>query len=209
MSVVGRVAEMPVKALDADVTTANQSATKTDAPDPTAKGSEPSPTAKDSEPDAEDQRNAAAKGSGKVAILGADIDFHFVVFGGQLYVSLPGAAWVDYGPSVRPYNVTSLLSLDKGLANVLANFVDPKVDDRENIRDQQTIRVTGKVTPVAVNEFLPQLGAAERMPATVWVQEGGHRQVVEVRLEPSKGNFVQVVFSDWNKPVTVEKPPSV
>lgn len=124
-------------------------------------------------------------------------------------MALPDAAWVDYGPASRPYSVTALLNPDEGLANVLANFVDPKVENRETVGDQQAIRVTGRVTPVAVNKFMPQLGATERMPATVWIQEGGDRQVVELSLEPSKGNFVQIVFSAWNKPVTVERPPGV
>jgi lipoprotein LprG len=210
MSVVGKVAETPVKALEADVTNQNASAATNEAPGPTATSSAPGPTApEDTEPGDAGQSNAAATGKGKVAILGSEVDFHFVVFGGHMYVALPGAAWVDYGPTARPYSVTALLHPDEGLANVLANFVDPKVQARETVGNQQTIRVTGKVTPVAVNKFMPQLGATERMPATVWIQEGGDRQVVEVSLEPSKGNFVQMVFSDWNKPVTVEKPPGV
>lgn len=221
MSVVGKVAETPVKSLDAELTTnANGSAAKDDSPTPTTKGGKPSATrnaepgktaedGEDGEPEPAVEHDGAAKGTGKVAILGSEIDFKFVVFGGRLYVALPGAAWVDYGPTTRPYSVTSILNPEEGLANVLENFVDPKVEGRETVGDQHTIRVRGKVTPVAVNKFMPQLGATERMPATVWIQEGGDRQVVELSLEPSKGNFVQMVFSEWNKPVTVEKPAGV
>ncbi len=218
MSVVGKVAETPVKELVADLTNENADAATDGAPSPTAKSSEPSPTSKgteqstaaeNSEPSTAAHSNAAAKGNGKVAILGSEIDFQFVVFGGHMYVALPGATWVDHGPVTRPYSVTALLNPDEGLANVLNNFVDPKVKGRETVGSQHTIRVTGKVTPVAVNKFMPQLGATDRMPATVWIQEGGDRQVVEVSLEPSKGNFVEMVFSDWNEPVIVEKPPGV
>jgi lipoprotein LprG len=216
MSVVGKVAETPVKSLEADVTKENEGVAKGGAPSPTAKSGEPGPkdtkqttAAEDGDAGAAAHSNAVAKGRGKIEILGAEVEFQFVVFGGHLYVALPDAAWVDYGPTSRPYNVTTLLNPDEGLANVLNNFVDPKVQARETVRGQQTIRVTGKVTPTAVNKFMPQLGATDRMPSTVWIQEGGDRQVVEVSLEPSKGNFVQLVFSDWNEPVTVEKPPGV
>ena len=218
MSVVGKVAETPVKALDADVTTENGGEAKDGAAGPTTTSGAPSPPVKDTEqntpePDSESgaapRSNAAAKGKGRIVILGSDIDFHFVVFGGRMYVALPGAEWVDYGPTVRPYSVTAVLSPDEGLDNVLANFVDPKVEGREIVGDQQTIRVTGKVTPTAVNKFMPQLGATDRMPATVWIQESGDREVVELSLEPSKGNFLQFVFSEWNKPVTVKKPKGV
>jgi lipoprotein LprG len=218
MSVVGKVAETPVKELVADLTNENAGAAEGGAPGPTANNNEASPTSKgteqstapeNSEPSTAARSNAAAKGKGKVAILGTEIDFQFVVFDGHMYVALPGAAWVDHGPVTRPYSVTAILNPDEGLANVLNNFVDPKVKGREAVGNQHTIRVTGKVTPVAVNKFMPQLGATDRMPASVWIQEGGDRQVVEVSLEPSKGNFVEMVFSDWNEPVTVEKPPDV
>lgn len=213
MSVVGTVTETPVKELAGDVTNENKNAAKGGEPGRGPGGGEPGPSDKGDKGDkpgtAAEQGNPAAKGRGKVAILGTEIEFQFAVLGGHLYVALPGAAWVDYGIATRPYSVTSILSPDDGLANVLANFVDPKVEGRETVNGQQTIRVTGKVTPVAVNKFMPQLGATERMPSTVWIQEGGDRQVVEVNLEPNKGNFVQLVFSDWNKPVTVEKPPGV
>lgn len=201
MSVVGKVAEMPVKELAAELINDHDAATN-DKPKDDDKP-------KDEAPGTEVQGNAAAKGTGKVAILGSEIDFHFVVVGGHMYVSLPGAGWADYGHPTRPYSVTSLLSLDEGLANVLNNFVDPKVEGRETVSDHQAIRVSGKVTPVAVNKFIPQLGATDRMPATVWIQEGGDRQVVEISLEPSTDNFVQLAFSDWNSPVTIEKPPGV
>src|SRR5690625_3072256 len=209
MSVEGKVAEVPVKALEAGVTLANAGAAQRDVPSPTATPTEDSTAPEDGAAGTAAPNNAAAKGSGKVGILGSDIKFHFVVVDGHLYVSLPGAAWVDYGPTVRPYSVTAFLSPDEGLSNVLANFVDPKVDGRETVDDQQTIRVTGKVTPTAVNKFMPQLGATDRMPATVWIQESGDREVVELSLEPSKGNFLQFVFSEWNKPVTVKKPKGV
>lgn len=211
LSVVGKVAETPVKALEADLTNDNGGAGASGAPGFSGTASETTerrPAAPDSESGVAAQKNRAAKGTGKIALLGSEVDFQFVVLGGTLYMALPGAAWVDYGPTSRPYSVTALLSPDDGLANVLDNFVDPKVEARETVGGYQAVRVTGKVTPVAVNKFMPQLGATDRMSSTVWIQESGDRHVLELSLEPSKGNAVQIAFSAWNKPVTVEKPPA-
>jgi lipoprotein LprG len=40
----------------------------------------------------------------------------------------------------------------------------------------------------------------------VWIQESGDHQLVQVKLEPSKDGSVQMVFSNWNAPVTIDKP---
>lgn len=232
LSVIGKVAGMPVKTMKADLTTDNaavgtdaasapsvrggpsakSAAPRSTAPRPTA----PSSTARGAAPETStaehapsrtgDASTAAASGNGKTGLLGAEIEFQFAVFDGHLYVQLPGADWADYGPTSRVYDVTTILNPDDGLANMLANFVDPKVEARETVGDQQTIRITGKVTADAVNKILPQLSATQRMSASVWIQEGGDHQVVQADLEPTRDDSVQVVFSDWNEPVTVAKP---
>lgn len=159
------------------------------------------------EGDLTNQPDPAAKGKAKISIMGSDTDIKFVVFGGRLYVLLPGAAWADYGPTANVFDVTAILDPDSGLTNLLTNFVDPKVDARETVGGQQAIRVTGKVTADAVNKVLPQLDAAKRMAASVWIQEGGDHQLVQLALEPGDDDAVQMVFSNPNAPVTVEKPP--
>lgn len=176
LSVVGKVAEMPVKALKGDLTNVPA---------------------------------AAAKGSAKIPIMGSETEAQFVVFGGHLYAALPDAAWRDYGPTTNTFDITAVLDPADGLANMLANFIDPKVDARETVGGQQTIRVTGKVTADAVNKIVPQLDATKRMAATVWIQESGDHQVVQANLEPGKDDSVEMVFSDWNVPVIVGKPPGI
>ena len=39
--------------------------------------------------------------------------------------------------------MSAILNPDTGLANVLANFTDPKADGRETINGVDTVRVTG------------------------------------------------------------------
>jgi lipoprotein LprG len=149
----------------------------------------------------------AAKGGATVTVMDSDLDAKFVVFGGHLYAALHGDDWNDYGPTSKVYDVTAVLNPETGLANMLDDFIDPRAEARETVRGQQTIRIAGKVTADAVNKVVPQLQASKRMPATVWIQEGGAHQVVQIELEPSKGNTIQMAFSDWNAPVVVEKPP--
>ena len=43
-------------------------------------------------------------------------------------------------------------------------------------------------------------------PATAWIQEDGDHQLVQAQLDPSAGNSIQMTLSNWNAPVTIEKP---
>lgn len=149
---------------------------------------------------------SAAQGHATITIMGSETGIKFVVFGDHLYVELPGAGWSDYGPTANVYDVTAIVDPDTGLANLLNNFVDPKVEARETVGGQQTIRITGKVTADAVNKIVPQLDATKRMSATVWVQESGDHQLVQLELDPSDDDSIQMVFSNWNAPVTVNHP---
>lgn len=171
-SVAGKVAEMPVKTLEGDVTT---------------------------------EPRAAAKGKATITIMGAEVDVEFVEFDRRLYVALPGEEFKDYGPTSNVYDVAAILNPDTGLANMMADFIDPKAEARETVGAQQTIRVSGRVTADAVNKIVP-LDATKRMSATVWIQESGDHRLVQASLEPSKDDSVQMSFSNWNVPVTVDKP---
>lgn len=150
--------------------------------------------------------STAAKGETKITLFGSDVDVKFVVIDGELYGAISGDDYDDYGPAVKIYDVSAILDPDKGLANILANFTDPKVDGRETINNQDTIRVTGTVPADAVNKLASQLGATGPMSSTIWIQEGGDHELVQARLDPSPGNSIQMTLSDWNVPVAVEKP---
>ncbi|MBO0880983.1 MAG: LppX_LprAFG lipoprotein [Mycobacterium sp.] len=172
LTVAGKIAEMPVKTLEGDLT---------------------------------NKPSSAAMGNAKTTIMGADVDIRFVGFDGRMYVALPGEGFKDYGPTSNVYDVGAVLNPDTGLANMLADFIDPKVEARETVRGQQTIQVAGKVTADAVNRIVP-LDATKRMPAIVWIQESGDHQLVQAKLKPSADNSIEMSFSNWNVPVTVDKP---
>jgi lipoprotein LprG len=149
----------------------------------------------------------AAQGKADIVFLGQKLEgVDFVVTDGNLYGAITPNSWQDFGPAADIYDVSAILSPDKGLANVLANFADPKTDGRENVNGVDTVKVTGTVSADAVNKIAPQIGATGPVPATAWVQEDGDHDLVQARLEPTPGNSVQMTMSDWGKSVNVTKP---
>lgn len=156
--------------------------------------------------DLTDQPDPGAKGGGRVTLRGADLDVTFIVFRGDFYAARSGARWVDYGSASAIFDPAAILSPDTGLAHLLTSVVDPEVEARETLGDQQTVRVTGHVAAAAVNGILPQLDATGRMPCTVWIQETGDHRLVQLKLVPADGEAIHMFFSNWNEPVTVEKP---
>lgn len=148
----------------------------------------------------------AAKGKATIAFGGGDIDVDFVVFNGDLYATLTPNKWTDFGPASDIYDPSQILSLNNGVANVLANFTDAKAEGRETINGQSAIRISGKVAAAAVNQIAPPFTATQPVPATVWIQETGDHQLVQAQLEKSSGNSVQMTLSNWGEQVQVSKP---
>ncbi|MEB3020613.1 LppX_LprAFG lipoprotein [[Mycobacterium] crassicus] len=150
--------------------------------------------------------DSAAKGYAKIAYRGAPAYVEFVMFGGDLYVSQSPRRWVDYGPADNFYDAAKILSPDTGLADLLTDFVDPEVSGRETIDGEQTVRVTGEVSAAAAKKIVPQLKASKRTLCTVWIQETGAHQLVQLELASGADDAVQMTFSNWNQPVIVGKP---
>jgi lipoprotein LprG len=150
----------------------------------------------------------AAKGNTRITLAGGDVDANFVVLDGTLYGSLDPNTWSDFGSASNVYDVSVILNPDKGLANLLANFTDPKADGRETIDGIETVKITGQVSADNVNNIAPKV-ANGNVPATVWIREDGNHDLVQAEVEPSSGNSIRMTVSKWNEPVTVEKPPGV
>lgn len=149
----------------------------------------------------------AASGKADITALGTKLEgVGFVVIDGTLYAALTPDVWTDFGPAAEIYDVSAILNPDKGLANVLANFSDPKAVGRETVNGVDTVKVTGNVSAEAVNDLVPQLAATGPMPGTAWITAADDHKLVQAKLEPSQGNSIQLTTSDWGKPVTVTKP---
>ncbi|CDP82679.1 LprG protein [Mycolicibacterium farcinogenes] len=152
----------------------------------------------------------AAQGTVDLNAFGQKIsDAKFVVADGTLYAALTaGDPLSDYGPAEKIYDVSTILNPDLGLANVLANFTDPKAEGRESINGTEGVRVTGTVSAEAVNKIAPQLKAEGPVPGTAWISEDGDHALLQAKLEPTPGNSVTMTLTDWGKQVTVTKPAS-
>lgn len=150
----------------------------------------------------------AAEGTLDMMHLGQRLkEVKFVVSDGQLWAAItPGGTLTNFGPASKVYDVAAILDPDAGLATVLANFSDARIDGHETVGGVESVRITGNVTADAVNSISPQIGATGPVPGTVWISEDGDRELMQVRLEPSPGNSVTMTLSKWGEPVTVDKP---
>ncbi len=150
----------------------------------------------------------AAQGKANLLFLGQRLEgVQFVVVDGTLYAAITaGGQLQDFGPAADIYDVSAILNPDTGLANVLANFSDPKADGRETVNGVDTVRVTGNISADAVNKIAPQIAATGPVPGTAWITEDGNHELVQAKMEPTPGNSVTMTVSDWGKPVTVTKP---
>jgi lipoprotein LprG len=149
----------------------------------------------------------AASGNATISIGGSDIQVNFVVIDGDLYATLTPNKWSDFGKASDIYDPSALLNPDTGVANVLANFSNAKAEGRDNINGQSTIRISGNVTPDAVNKIASPFNATQPVPSTVWIQETGDHQLAQVQLQKDSSNSVQLTLSNWGQPVQVTKPP--
>ena len=149
----------------------------------------------------------AAEGKANLLFLGQRLEgVGFVVVDGNLYGAITAGAYQDFGPAVDIYDVSAILSPEKGVGNVISNFSDPKADGRETVNGVKTVRVTGTVSADAVNAIAPQLAVTGPVPGTAWIAEEGNHELMQVKLEPTQDTSVTMTLSDWGKPVTVNKP---
>lgn len=149
----------------------------------------------------------AAQGKANIVFLGQKIDdVDFVVADGNLFAALTPGSYSDFGPASDIYDVSAILSPEKGLANILANFSEAKAEGRETISGVEAVKISGKVTGDAVNGIAPQIAATGPVTATAWIKEDGDHELVQAKLEPTPGNSVQMTLTDWGKTVTVAKP---
>jgi lipoprotein LprG len=149
----------------------------------------------------------AASGKADIVFLGQKLQgVDFVVADGTLYGALTPGDWTNFGPAADIYDVSAILSPDKGLANVLANFSDPKAVSHESVGGADAIKVTGTVSADAVNGIAPSLKINSPIPGTAWISPDGDHKLLQAKLDTSQNTSIQLTTTDWGKPVTVTKP---
>lgn len=148
----------------------------------------------------------AVKGDATITMGGSDLDAELVVLDGTLFAALTPNSWLDMGPAADIYDPSVILNPSTGLANLLSNLSEAKSDSFETIGGVPAVRITGTVSPDAVNKLIPQLKASGPLPATVWIEKKEPHQLVQAQVEQSAGNTIALTLSEWDKPVTVTKP---
>ena len=149
----------------------------------------------------------AAQGKADIVFLGQKVsDVDFVVDEGKLFGALTPGSWSDFGPAADVYDVSAILNPDAGLANVLANFSDPKAEAHETVNGVDAVKVTGTVSADAVNKIAPSIAATAPVPGTAWIRPDGNHELVQSKLDITKDSNVQMTMSKWGEPVTVTKP---
>jgi lipoprotein LprG len=149
----------------------------------------------------------AASGKADIVFLGQKLQgVDFVVADGTLYGALTPGDWTNFGPAADIYDVSAILSPDKGLANLLANFTDATAVGHESVGGTDAIKVTGTVSAEAVNGIAPQLATTGPVPGTAWISPDGDHKLIQAKLDPTQSTSIQLTTTDWGKPVTVTKP---
>lgn len=151
-----------------------------------------------------------AQGKVNLLMMGQRLEgVEFKVIDGNLYASLtPGAGLSNFGPAAEIVDASLILNPETGLANVLANFSDPKAEGRETLNGVETVRITGNVSADAVNKIAPQIGATGPVPGTAWIAEDGDHKLAQAKLQTDSDSSLTVAMSEWGKPVTVTRPPA-
>jgi lipoprotein LprG len=149
----------------------------------------------------------AVTGDATITMGGSAADVGLVVIDSVLYVALTPNNWIDMGPAADIYDPSTILNPDLGLANMLSSFSDAKSESTEKINDVDTVKVTGQVSADGVNKLIPALKVTGPVPGTAWIEKDGDHNLVQAEIEPTAGATIKMTLSDWNKPVTVTKPP--
>ncbi len=133
----------------------------------------------------------AAEGKANLLFLGQRLEgVGFVVADGDLYGAITAGTYQNFGPAADIYDISAILSPEKGVGNVISNFSDPKADGRETVNGVKTVRVTGTVSADAVNAIAPQLAVTGPVPGTAWIAEEGNHELMQVKIDPAQGQSV-------------------
>ncbi|MEU8895596.1 LppX_LprAFG lipoprotein [Nocardia sp. NPDC048505] len=174
------------------------------------------------------QGQGAAQGEAKIRTKPeADfIEAKFLVVDKTLYALTDGSTYTKIGPAERIYDPGVLLDKDKGLANVIAQIKNAKAEGREKIDGVDTVKVTGTISPSAIDPIVPKAGEGQAdLPITVWIKDvapptTSATQLPSTAASPGTGpNLIRAIvkkdageikltLSDHGKPVNVLKPGS-
>jgi LppX_LprAFG lipoprotein len=151
------------------------------------------------------------------------VDTQFLVTDKTFYTKGADGKYSSKGPSEKIYDPAVILDKDKGLANVIKNVQNPKVDGKETINGVATVKVSGTIDANVVDPVIPTLGqGGGTLPITLWIADvppaatptsipseqpspGTGPNLVRMVVNKDQGS-VDVTLSNWAKPVTIPSP---
>jgi lipoprotein LprG len=147
----------------------------------------------------------------------------FLVVDKILYAG-DGSKYAKVGPAEQIYDPGVILDKDKGLANVIANVKDAKVEGREKVEGIDTVKVSGTIDAAVFDPIVPRTGEnGGTFPITLWIADvappsgsasalpsqaaspGTGPNLVRALVKKDQGT-IKLTLSDWAKPVKVVKP---
>lgn len=151
----------------------------------------------------------AAKGTGSFRIDEKYTTAEFVVFDGRLYIKKEGETSFTAQPEGgRTYDPSVVLSEDKGLANLLSKFKNPKIAGTETHNGVKAVKITGTLNSTDFDPIFPTQGPGQlkgEHPATAWIAADAPNNLVEIVLNTNDGD-IALTTSKWDEKVTITKP---
>ncbi|WOC13929.1 LppX_LprAFG lipoprotein [Gordonia sp. MP11Mi] len=151
----------------------------------------------------------AAKGDGKFRLTDEYKDAEFVIVGGTLYIKESGKTkWETSPAGERSYDPSVVLSEDKGLANVLAKFKNPKVAGTHERNGVKAVKITGTLDSTDFEAIFPTQGPGAlkgEHPATAYIAAAAPYNLVELSINTTDGD-IALTTSKWDETVTITKP---
>jgi hypothetical protein len=151
------------------------------------------------------------------------VDTQFLVTDKTFYTKGADGKYNSVGPSAKIYDPAVILDKDKGLANVIKNVQNPKVDGKETINGVATVKISGTIDSAVIDPVIPTLGqGGGTLPITLWIADvppaatptsipsdqpspGTGPNLVRMMVNRDQGS-VDVTLSNWAKPVTIPSP---
>ena len=155
----------------------------------------------------------AAKGSGKMRVMGQLVTVEFVLTGGTLYVKGPTGGYqeVPAALSSSVYDPAALLDPKRGISKVLRSVRGARTVAEETVQGTPAFKATGSVPEKVTGGLLP--GVSSKADVTFWLAKAdSHRPVKALVSFPGKQSGdgkparVIVTLSAVNKPVTITPP---
>lgn len=154
------------------------------------------------------------------------VDTQFLVTDKTFYTKDADGKYVARGPADKIYDPGIILDKDLGLANVIKNVQNPKVETRETINGVATVKVSGTIDAATIDPVVPTLGqGGGQLPITLWIADvfpsgtatptttlpseaaspGTGPNLVRMVVNKDQGS-VDVTLSNWAKPVDIPSP---